>query len=130
MSTPLEIPDGILERVRGLCLALPEVTVRTDLPRVETRSTAYSFDIRRRSFCLLVVVAEAGREPAPLLVVRAAHEERAAVLDAGRRFFTPRGGRDRLGVWLVGDPDWTEIRELVTDSYRRIAPQRLSALLG
>jgi hypothetical protein len=30
---------------------------------------------------------------------------------------------------LDDETDWTEIRELVTDSYRILAPKRLSALL-
>jgi hypothetical protein len=135
VSAPLEVPDDIVERVRGLCLALPEVTVRVDYSRIEARSTAYSFDIRRRSFCLLVAVAVAvavaGRagQQAPLLVVRAEREEREALLSSGLPFFVPRAGRDRLGVLLTGDTNWAEIRELVTDSYRKLAPQKLVALL-
>ena len=129
VSAPLEVPDDIAERVRGLCLALPEVTVRVDYSRVEARSTAYSFDIRRRSFCLLVAVADRVGEPVPLLVVRAEREEREALLSSGHPYFVPRGGRDRLGVLLTGGPDWAQIRELVTDSYRRLAPQKLIALL-
>ena len=54
MTAPIEVPEDIVERVRTLCLALPEVTVRVDGSRTRTRSTAHSFDIRRRSFCLLV----------------------------------------------------------------------------
>lgn len=61
-----------------------------------TRSTAWSFDVRQRSFCLLVAVQD---------------------------------GRDRLGVLLTDDTDWEEIREMVTDSYRIVAPKKLSALL-
>jgi hypothetical protein len=38
-------------------------------------------------------------------------------------------GRDRIGVLLTGDTDWTEIRELVTGSYRMLAPKKLTALL-
>jgi YjbR len=131
VSAPLEVPDDIVERVRGVCLALPEVTVRVDYSRIEARSTAYSFDIRRRSFCLLVAVAVAGRagQQAPLLVVRAEREEREALLSSGLPFFVPRAGRDRLGVLLTGDTNWAEIRELVTDSYRKLAPQKLIALL-
>jgi hypothetical protein len=30
---------------------------------------------------------------------------------------------------LDGDPDWTEIAEIVEDSYRMIAPKRLVAQL-
>src|SRR5580658_5610306 len=54
VSAPVEVPEDIVERVRTLCLALPEVTVRVDGSLTRTRSTAQSFDIRRRSFCLLV----------------------------------------------------------------------------
>jgi hypothetical protein len=32
-------------------------------------------------------------------------------------------------VRLTGDTDWEEIRELVTDSYRRLVPKKLTALL-
>jgi hypothetical protein len=129
VSAPLEVPDDIVERVRGVCLALPEVTVRVDYSRIEARSTAYSFDIRRRSFCLLVAVAGRAERQAPLLVVRAEREEREALLSSGLPFFVPRAGRDRLGVLLTGDTNWAEIRELVTDSYRKLAPQKLIALL-
>ena len=91
MSPPIELDAEILERVRAVCLALPEVTVRVDESRSSRRSTAHSFDIRRRSFCLLIAI----RGPrtggsVPLLVLRV---------------------------------------ELVTDSYRIIAPRKLTALL-
>ena len=32
-------------------------------------------------------------------------------------------------VVLTGDPDWEEIRELVTESYRILAPKKLAAML-
>jgi hypothetical protein len=41
----------------------------------------------------------------------------------------PRAGPDRIGVLLTDDTDWEEIRELVTDSYRMLAPKKLVALL-
>ena len=64
VQAPVEVPEDIVERVRALCLALPEVTVRVD-------GWAQSFDIRRRSFCLLVAregrtgVTESCRRLAP-----------------------------------------------------------------
>jgi hypothetical protein len=119
---PVEVPDDIAERVRALCLALPEVTVRID-------GWAQSFDIRRRSFCLLVAREAPSGRPVPLLVLRAGPEEREALLSAGRPFFAPRAGRDRVGVLLTDDTDWSEIRELVTDSYRILAPKKLGAPL-
>jgi hypothetical protein len=53
-SSPIEVPEDIFERVSTLCQALPEVTVRVDASLTPARSTAHSFDIRRRSFCLLL----------------------------------------------------------------------------
>jgi hypothetical protein len=124
-----EVPADILERVRALCLALPEVTVRVDYSLTRARSTAQSFDIRRRSFCLLIAVKDAAGKSVPLLVPRAVPEEREAVLSRGHPFFASRAGRDRIGVLLTDDTDWEEIRELVTESYRILAPRKLSALL-
>ena len=128
-GAPVEVPAGIVERVRTLCLALPEVTVRVDYSLTGTRSTAYSFDIRRRSFCLLVAWEGPTGKPGPLLVLRVDPDERDALLAVGRPFFATRAGRDRIGVLLTGDTDWEEIRELVTESYRVLAPKKLTALL-
>jgi hypothetical protein len=124
-----EVPPDIAERIRTLCRALPEVTVRADSSLTDARSTAQSFEIRRRSFCLLVAVADPAGQSVPLLVLRADPGEREALLSAGRPFFAPRAGRDRVAVLLTGDPDWEEIRELVTESYRILAPKKLIALL-
>jgi hypothetical protein len=129
VSAPLEIPESIFERVSMLCLALPEVTVRVDASLTRARSTAHSFDIRRRSFCLLVARAGPSGKPIPLLVLRADPDERDALLCIGHPFFAPRAGRERIGVRLTDDTDWEEIRELVTESYRRLAPKKLTALL-
>ena len=129
VKAPVEVPEDIVERVRALCLALPEVTVRVDYSLVRARSTAYSFDIRRRSFCLLVAREDPAGQPVSLLVLRANPEERRALLSIGHPFFASRAGRDRIGVLLTDDTDWEEIRELVTESYRILTPKKLSALL-
>jgi hypothetical protein len=128
-TSPIEIPPDIFERVSTLCLALPEVTVRIDASLVRTRSTAHSFDIRRRSFCLLVARAGPTGKSVPLLVLRADPDERDALLSAGHPFYASRAGRDRIAVCLSDDTDWEEIRELVTESYRRLAPKKLITLL-
>jgi YjbR len=129
MNAPLEVPQDIIERIRTLCLALPEVTVRVDDSLTNARSTAHSFDIRRRSFCLLVAREDPAGQPVPLLVFRAGPDEREALLSVGHPFFASRTGRDRIVVVLTDDTDWEEIRELVTDSYRILAPKKLTALL-
>jgi len=128
-SAPIEVPEDTVERVRALCLALPEVTLRVDGSQTTTRSTAHSFDIRRRSFCLLVAWEGPAGKPVPLLVLRAGPDEREALLSIGHPFFAARAGPDRIGVLLTGHTDWEEIRELVTESYRILAPKKLTALL-
>lgn len=129
MSAPVEVPEDIVERVRALCLALPEVAVRVDYSRTTARSTAHSFDIRRRSFCLLVAREDSTGKTVPVLVLRAGPEERRALLSIGHPFFASRAGHDRIVVVLTDDTDWVEIRELVTESYRILAPKKLTALL-
>lgn len=127
-SAQVEVPEEIFERVSALCLALPEVTVRMDLSNTATRSTAHSFDIRKRSFCLLVAREGAAGTPRPMLVLRADPDEREALLATGRPFVSPLAGhRDRIVVLLGERTDWTEVRELVIDSYRLLAPKKLSA---
>jgi YjbR len=129
VSAPVEVPEDIVERIRALCLALPEVTVRIDDPLTSARSTAQSFDIRRRSFCLLVAREDSAGKPVPLLVLRAGTEEREALLSIGHPFFASRAGGDRIIVVLTDDTDWEQIRELVIESYRILAPKKLIALL-
>jgi hypothetical protein len=129
VRAPVEVPEDIVERIRAVCMALPEVTVRIDESLIRTRSTAYSFDIRRRSFCLLVAREDPAGKPVPLLVLRAGAGEREALLSTGHPFFASRAGRDRIVVVLTDDADWEEIGELVTDSYRILAPKKLTALL-
>ena len=129
-EAPVEVPEDMAERVRTLCLALPEVTVCVDYSLTRTRSTAQSFDIRRRSFCLLVAMESPAGKSVPLLVLRVDPDEREMLLGIGQPFFLPRrAGHDRVGVWLTSDTDWEEIRELVTESYRVLAPKKLVALL-
>ncbi|MFZ0385516.1 MAG: phosphotransferase [Solirubrobacteraceae bacterium] len=129
-SAPVEVPQDIEARVRTLCLTLPEVTVRVDEPRIKERSRAHSFDVRGRSFCLLVATQDPTGKPIPRLVLRADPHDRAALVSIGHPYYASRAGRDRLGVRLTDNTDWDEIRELVTESYRVIAPQKLIELLG
>ena len=128
VRAPVAVPEDIVERVRALCLALPEgVTVRVD-------GWAQSFDIRRRSFCLLVAREGPGWQARSAARARRADpDEREALLSIGRPFFASRAGRDRVGVWLAGETrTWggdsrARDREL-PDSSRVL--KKLTALLG
>ena len=62
-------------------------------------------------------------------MLRSGPDEREALLSSGHPFFASRTGRDRIVVVLSDHTDWREIRELVTESYRILAPKKLIALL-
>ena len=78
---------------------------------------------------MLVATEDPAGKPVSQLVLRAGPDEREALLSIGRPFFASRAGRDRIKVLLTDDTDWEEIRELVTESYRILAPKKLTALL-
>ncbi|HUI62571.1 MAG TPA: hypothetical protein VLX90_20250 [Steroidobacteraceae bacterium] len=109
MSSAIEVPESIVKRVSELCLVPPEVTVRVDDSLTRARSTAHSFDVRRRSFCLLVTLEGRTGKPVPLLVLRASPDERDALLAIGHPFHASRHGGDRIVVRLTDDTDWKEI---------------------
>ena len=128
-SFSVVVPEEIVDRVRGLCLALPEVTVRVDESRSSARSAAWVFDVRRRPFCGLVA-----REYAPGRRFRCSwcapiRRSAGRCWPSADRSSPLRTGHDRIAVALTRDTDWEEIRELVTESYRIRAPKKLSALL-
>jgi hypothetical protein len=112
-----------LERVRELCLALPEVSERpshgapTWFVRGKKTFVTYAdhhHDDRLGFWC----AAPSGAQEA---LVRAAPE----------RYFVPPyvGHRGWLGVRLDVPVDWDEIAEVVEDAYRVVAPKRLVAEL-
>ncbi len=78
---------------------------------------------------MLVATKDLTGKPVPRLVLRADPDDREALLSTGHPYLTPRAGRPRLGVLLADDTDWEEIRELVTESYRVLAPKKLIELL-
>jgi len=86
------------------------------LPVEEGRPAAYS---------------KAVGSPGPHIVLtfRADAVELEAIRRSGPRYFRARWGTDVGGVVLDDDVDWEEVRELVVDSYCRLAPQKLVRLV-
>ena len=113
-----------LERLRQLCLALPETTERlshgepTWFVRGKKTFVMYAnhhHDDRLGFWC--------AAPPGAQDVLVAAEPE---------RFFRPPyvGHRGWLGVWLDVPVDWEEIADLVRDAYCTVAPKRLVAELN
>jgi hypothetical protein len=113
-----------VERLRGLCLALPEVTERQSHGEpcffVRGKKTFVSVDDHHHGAAHLAFWCAAPP---------GAQEELIAADPA--RFFRPPyvGHRGWLGMRLRADglvaPDWTEVDEIVRDAYRQIAPKAL-----
>ncbi|MFN2536735.1 MAG: MmcQ/YjbR family DNA-binding protein [Mycobacteriales bacterium] len=107
----------LVDRVRQLCLAFPEVTEKLS-------HGAPSFFVGKQ---FAVVWADGHHDNHfPHLWCAApqgAQEEHAD----DPTFFRPPyvGHRGWLGVRLDGDVDWNEVGELLEDAYRTVAPARL-----
>ncbi len=68
-------------------------------------------------------------EPRTVLTFRATGDELLALTHAGLPFYKPPWSPTIVGMVLDDDTDWTEVAELVTESYRSCAPQKLVRLL-
>jgi hypothetical protein len=114
-----------LERLRTLCLGLPEVTERLS-------HGAPTWFVRDKStFATLWEHGHHDNDFAHLWCAAPPGVQGNLVATRPDRFFRPPyvGGRGWLGVRLDGDVDWDEIADLCEDAYRVIAPQRLIAML-
>ena len=116
---------AITNRLRKICLALPETTERlshgepTWFIRGKKTFVSYS-DHHHNDRLAFVCAAPPGAQ-------------QAMVAADPERFFVPPyvGGRGWLGVHLdLDEPtDWDEVAELVEDAYRVVAPKTLVRLL-
>jgi predicted DNA-binding protein (MmcQ/YjbR family) len=112
------MPRRPIDRIRGLCLALPESYEE------ETWGDA-TFRVRKKIFAS--ATDHEGKTTACMKVLR---EEQAALLALGAPYFLPGyvGSKGWIGIDLASsDVDWSDVAELVRESYRLIAPKRLSA---
>lgn len=113
-----------LDRVRGICLALPEATER------ESHGTPTFFVRDRKSFVTYWDDHHGdGRLALWCAAPPGAQEE--MVRENPDRFFRPPyvGHRGWLGVRVDGRPDWAEVQAVCVEAYRTVAPKRLVAEL-
>jgi hypothetical protein len=114
--------NEVVDRLRALCLVLPEVTER--LSHGEP-----TWFVRGRK--VFVQLADHHHDDRLGFWCAALAEERDSLVERdGERFFVPPyvGGRGWLGVYLdTEEPGWDEIDEIVRNAYRLIAPKTLVA---
>ncbi|ADB33602.1 conserved hypothetical protein [Kribbella flavida DSM 17836] len=115
--------DG-LERLRALCLALPEVTERL------SHGEPTWFVRGRKTFVMFANRHHDDRVGCWCAAPEGAQEELLAT--DPERFFRPPyvGHRGWVGVYLdVEDVDWDQLADVVRDAYRQVAPKSLVAQL-
>ena len=118
----LEVPDGILRRLRLACAHLPEAYEEAAYEGVRWR-------IRKNTLVHVISrVVESG--PITVMTFHSRGEEHDALLAMGDPFH-PGWGPGLVAMVLRedGSTDWDEVRELVTESYCLLAPKKLIAQL-
>jgi predicted DNA-binding protein (MmcQ/YjbR family) len=107
-----------IERLRGICLALPEATEKSAWGDP-------TFRVRDRIFAM----PKSGDGRLSLWMKAPPHAQEILIGADPERFFAPPyvGPKGWVGMRLDAEPDWEEVRALVTRSYRLIAPKRVAA---
>ena len=117
--------DRTLERLRVVCLALPEVTERVS-------HGSPSFFIRdKKVLCSFQPDGHHGQHGMSIWAPAPPGVQEQLIDDEPERFYRPPyvGGKGWIGVRLDRDVDWGEIDGIVRDSYRLVAPKTLARLL-
>lgn len=128
-----DVSAAILDRLRPICRRLPEayeepawIGVRW---RIRTRTVAHVYvpdPVRNPVYAPL---SAAGRAPT-VLTFRVPLDDLLGLTAGGFPFFRAPWGHNVAAAVLGDHTDWTEIAELVTDSYREMAPKFLAARLA
>jgi hypothetical protein len=114
-----EPPAALVARVRRACRGLPEAY--EEPAWVGTR-----WRIRKRTFAHVLAVSDADGDRT-ILTFRAGGEELEVLRHSGHPFFFLGWGRNAMGMVLDAASDWTEVRELLCESYCLMAPKKLAA---
>jgi predicted DNA-binding protein (MmcQ/YjbR family) len=120
---PSTILPERLERLRAICLALPEATEKVTWGDPTWR-------IRDRIFAMQKGNYDGGR---PSVWLKAPDGAQGMLVAADpESFFVPPyvGNKGWVGIWLDGEEvDWDRVTDLVEESFRLIAPKRVAARL-
>ena len=116
--------DECLERVRAICLALPDVSERLS-------HSAPTFFIGGKKTFVMFHDDHHGDGRLALWCAAAPGVQPDLVGEEPDRFFVPPyvGHRGWLGVRLDRDLDWDEVAGIAEDAFRAVAPARTVAEL-
>ena len=113
-----------LERLRGICRTFPEVSERLS-------HGSPAFFIRGKKTLAMFVDDHHGDGILGLWCPAFPGVQEELVEQEPARFYRPPyvGPAGWLGVRLDREVDWDEVRSILIDSYRKVAPKKLVALL-
>jgi hypothetical protein len=130
MSAPGDVAPEILHRLRVICAALPEtyeepawIGLRWRI-RKRTIAHVYTADPDRQLDYPRHVATDG---PPTLVTFRVPPGDLLGLTAAGYPFFRAGWGHNVAGAFLDATTDWTEMAELLTDSYCEMAPKFLAA---
>jgi predicted DNA-binding protein (MmcQ/YjbR family) len=115
----VQTPDQLIDRLRKICLSLPEA--------VEKETWGHpTFRVRDKIF-----VGCGVGDGITTMSAKTVDGEQEALLEQGEPFFFPKyvGSKGWIGVVLSNGTDWDHIWEIVVDSYQAIAPKKLGLLV-
>lgn len=118
-----DVPSWILDGVRLICAGLPQAYEEPAWVGVRWR-------IRKRTFVHVRPVPAASDDVTTLMQFRAAGEEFHVLTSMGFPFSRAGWGLDVVNMVFAPAVDWSEVRELLTESYRILAPGKLVRLLA
>ena len=132
MSATGDAPPEIEDRLRAICLALPDAYQEQAWVgtrwRVRTRTFAHVLTVERE-WPPAYAQAASLDGPVCLVTFRSPGEEMGALVGSGYPFFRAGWGRDVVGMVLAEQTDWDEVAELLTESYCVLAPKKLVGLV-
>ena len=125
---PTKIPPShqAVERLRSICLTLPETT------EVEAWGEP-TFRVNGKIFAMHASSGthHAGDARPAVWILSISVEQDFVIRARPDRYFKPPyvGPSGWIGAWLDRNPPWNEIEELLRDGWRRRAPKKIAALL-
>ena len=124
----IEASGDVVARIAPTALALPDAYE-------EDAWTGVRWRVRSKTFAHVLVAQEGYTsayrditgvaEPTTVLTFRSTGAELLALTHSGPPFYQPPWSPTVVGMVLDGNTDWDEVAELVTESYRFCAPQKL-----
>ena len=115
-----------LDRVRKICLALPEAH------EVEAWGEP-TFRVRNKLFAMYAAAGNHHGGGRPGVWIKSTHVNQDLLMHSDpRRFFSPPyvGPSGWVGIYLDKGTDWDIVAELLRDGYTLIAPKKVSAKLS